>query len=123
MERYSAISKLLKALAHPARLRIVQVLAAEGEACVCHLEACLDQRQAYISQQLATLREVGLVDDRRDGLNVYYALARDDLPSLIESVGRITEEMGPDPSAAHPPAPLVTAAPDCPCPKCVTKQK
>jgi ArsR family transcriptional regulator len=120
MDIYDDIGNLMKALAHPVRLQIVQVLEAEGEACVCHLEACLDQRQAYISQQLAKLRQAGLVVDRRDGLNVYYALTRQDLPSLIKSAGRLIHRMsaGDDSSTMLPS--LTTAAADCPCPKCET---
>lgn len=46
---YSEEVKLLKALTHPARLAILEILR-DGEQCVCHMEAILQQRQAYISQ-------------------------------------------------------------------------
>lgn len=122
MDPLVATANILKVLAHPVRLQIVQVLKAEGEACVCHLEACLDQRQSYISQHLAKLREAGLVTDRKEGLNVYYALTRSDLPSLIDEVGRIAGGEG-DKKAFSGRAPfLETASPDCPCPKCSEKQ-
>ncbi|MFP3855259.1 MAG: ArsR/SmtB family transcription factor [Anaerolineales bacterium] len=84
MDGYQRVAELMKALAHPVRLQILDVLDQEGEACVCHLESRLDQRQAYISQQLSKLREVGLVSDRRDGLNVFYALSTDRLKPFIE---------------------------------------
>ncbi len=64
----------LKAIAHPARLQILDLLRG-GEMCVCHIEAALNKRQAYVSQQLMALREAGLVESRKDGLRVYYALA------------------------------------------------
>jgi DNA-binding transcriptional ArsR family regulator len=67
MNGYLKMSGLLKALGHPVRLRILQELR-QQEACVCHLEAVLRQRQAYISQQLMRLREAGLVEDRREGM-------------------------------------------------------
>jgi DNA-binding transcriptional ArsR family regulator len=55
---------LFRALMHPARLAILDLLRA-GEACVCHLEAHLGYRQAYLSQQLAILRTAGLIRDSR----------------------------------------------------------
>ena len=60
------ISRILRAISTPNRLRILTAIGT-GEACVCHLEALLDLRQAYISQQLMEMREADLVDTRRDG--------------------------------------------------------
>ena len=48
---YTLEAETLQALAHPARLEILELLR-DGEACVCHIQAMLDQRQAYISQHL-----------------------------------------------------------------------
>jgi ArsR family transcriptional regulator len=64
----------LKAMAHPERLRLLGVLRA-GEQCVCHLTAVLGQRQPYVSQQLAYLRDAGILADRKAGLRVYYHIA------------------------------------------------
>jgi len=74
----------MKALAHPVRLQILEVLRRDGECCVCHLENILGQRQAYISQQLSRLREAGLVVDRREGLNVFYSLVDESIIRLLE---------------------------------------
>jgi ArsR family transcriptional regulator len=74
---------MMKALSHPTRLQILEVLSEEGESCVCHLENRLDQRQAYISQQLARLREADLVVDRREGLFIFYALRDNALGTLL----------------------------------------
>ena len=73
-----------KALAHPVRLQILTILR-QGEACVCHLEAILHRRQAYISQQLAVLREAGLLAERKDRLFVYYSLADTNVTSVLDS--------------------------------------
>ena len=53
MDGYEQTAEMMKALSHPTRLQILEVLSEEGESCVCHLENRLGQRQAYISQQLA----------------------------------------------------------------------
>lgn len=89
MDGFERTAKILKALAHPVRLHILQLLEAEGEACVCHLEASLDQRQSYISQQLAKLREASLVEDRRDGLNVFYGLSTGTITELIDDAKKL----------------------------------
>jgi ArsR family transcriptional regulator len=81
---YDSQVKLFKALMHPARLAILEVLRT-GEACVCHLEAALGYRQAYLSQQLMVLREAGLVGDRRDGWNVYYQVTKPELFAVIDA--------------------------------------
>lgn len=66
---------LFKALADPTRLRIL-VLLAEKELCVCHLEWALGMSQAKVSRHLNVLRNAGLVQYRREGLWVFYSLAK-----------------------------------------------
>jgi len=77
-------AQIFKVLAHPARLSILEILR-EGEHCVCHIEACLGYRQAYISQQLMVLRDAGLIQDRRDGLNVFYQVINPDIYPIIDA--------------------------------------
>lgn len=92
MRGYSRAAMIFRALAHPVRLQILEILKNEGEACVCHLEAHLNQRQAYISQHLAKLREAGLVADKREGLNVFYALAFDGIEALLADAKQLALE-------------------------------
>jgi DNA-binding transcriptional ArsR family regulator len=93
MTGYDKQAKLFKALMHPARLAILDVLR-DSEQCVCHLEYLLGYRQAYISQQLSVLRENGLVQDRRDGLNIYYSTAKADIYALIDQAAHMTWQSG-----------------------------
>ena len=65
------------ALADPTRLRCLLLLASEGELCVCELTHALDVSQPKISRHLATLREAGIVDDRREGLWIHYRIHHD----------------------------------------------
>jgi DNA-binding transcriptional ArsR family regulator len=64
MESYQARAATLKAIAHPVRLHIVDILRQAPE-CVCHLSAALTKPQPYISQQLAILRQCLLPAGRR----------------------------------------------------------
>jgi ArsR family transcriptional regulator len=66
---------LLKAIADPVRLRLLNLLR-DGDVCVCHLHAALDLPQSTVSRHLAYLRRRGLVVGRKEGLWVYYRLAR-----------------------------------------------
>ena len=61
MDAYEIQSDLLKALSHSTRLAILDILR-DGEQCVCHMEATLNLRQAYISQQLMILKQAGLLE-------------------------------------------------------------
>jgi DNA-binding transcriptional ArsR family regulator len=75
-------SEFLKAMSHEARLLILCMLA-ERETSVSEIEAHMDMPQAAVSQQLARLRLDGLVTTRREGRNIYYALASDEVKTLI----------------------------------------
>ena len=74
LENAMTASNFLKAISHEGRLMILCHLAS-GEKSVTDLERLLSSRQAAVSQQLARLRLEGLVEARRDGKIIYYALA------------------------------------------------
>jgi len=109
MKIYEQETKLYKTLMHPTRLAILDLLR-EGEACVCHMEATFKFRQAYISQQLMVLRDAGLVEDRRDGLNIFYRVIRPEIFVVLDSMRQVT---GIHPSAVKPKRNA------CACPNCV----
>ena len=113
MNSYETQSDILKALSHPARLAILDILR-DGEQCVCHMEATLNLRQAYISQQLMILKEAGLVEARRDGLNLYYRVLKPEIFNVLETLKSITGMTAKLPKHKH-------ANANCPCPKCNTK--
>ncbi len=105
-------ANLLKLLAHPVRIAILKILRQE-EACVCHMEATLGYRQAYLSQQLAVLREAGIVSDRRDGWNVFYQIQDHQVLDILNISAKFL----------HSGSSGIPLKPDnCPCPKCATSQ-
>jgi DNA-binding transcriptional ArsR family regulator len=75
-------SAFLKAMSHEGRLLILCMLA-EQEKTVSEIEDVMDMPQAAVSQQLARLRLDGLVTTRREGRNIYYALASGEVKTLI----------------------------------------
>jgi ArsR family transcriptional regulator len=78
-------AETLTALAHPSRLEILELLR-DGERCVCHIQAVLDQRQAYVSQHLNILRQAGLVINRKEGKRVYYQISDPNILDVIDSL-------------------------------------
>ena len=81
-------SDFLKALSHETRL-VILCLLMEGERSVGQLEQRLRLRQPLVSQQLARLRADDLVEARRDGKNIYYAIARPEVAEIIGSLYRV----------------------------------
>ena len=112
---YKKQAQIFRALSHPVRLRNLDVLARQ-EACVCHLTALLGQRQPYVSQQLATLREAGLVTDRREGTLIYYRLADDQMAELLDHARALVVGLEGG-ELAFAPIPE-DALDNCPCPRC-----
>ncbi len=76
MERqgaYEARAEIMKALAHPSRLMIVDALA-EGEKCVCELQEIVGSSMPTVSRHLAQMKNAGMIEGRRDGNSIYYRL-------------------------------------------------
>jgi len=106
------ISTVLEEIAHPARLAILLSIR-NGEACVCHLEALLGKRQAYISQHLMALRDAGILLSRRDGKFIFYRLRDPLLLELIELAAKMQNvEISDVPTSAA-----------CTCPNCIPKHE
>jgi len=107
---YDVQAEIFKVLTHPARLAILDILR-DGEHCVCHMEAWLGYRQAYLSQQLSVLRQAGLIHDRRDGWNIYYQIADERIYKVLDQVREMTGEKAVE---------FKSTTSVCACPKCST---
>lgn len=90
-ERYQTQARILKALAHPARLRMVEELA-KGERCVCELTELVGCDISTVSKHLSLLRAVGLVETEKRGLSVYYRLCCPCIVQLLTCVERTMKE-------------------------------
>ena len=89
----AGVVPMLKALADPARLRLLSLVASHegGEACVCDLNEAFDLSQPTVSHHLKVLHDAGLLDREKRGVWVYYRVnprALADLGALIGSAGR-----------------------------------
>lgn len=75
---------LLKALAHPVRLCIVKGLIEKGECNVSYMQFCLDIPQSTVSQHLQKLKSAGIIEARRNGLEVYYMVCNNKAAELVK---------------------------------------
>lgn len=83
IERYAARTRVLKALAHPTRLFLVDELAA-GERCVCELTEGIGDDMSTVSKHLSLLRDAGVVSSERRGQQIYYRLR---VPCVLDIFG------------------------------------
>lgn len=111
IETAEQIASILQTISSPPRLAILLAIG-EREACVCHLEAMLGKRQAYISQHLMALRQAEILLDRREGRFIYYCIANPALLDLIRDAGRL--------AGVEVTTPVLPA--NCECPHCTEKQ-
>ena len=89
---YQRRADILKALAHPSRLLIVDVLNDRGELCVCDLVEVVGSDQPTVSKHLGILKQSGIIDHRRDGKNSMYRLARPCVLDFITCIERVMKE-------------------------------
>lgn len=85
-ENYNEIAEILKVLAHPVRLCIVKGLLENGGCNVSHIQCCLDAPQSTISQHLQKLRAAGIVEGKRNGLEICYTVCNPKVEDIINTL-------------------------------------
>lgn len=88
--RYEARAKVLKAMAHPSRLFIIDQLA-DGERCVCELTEMIGADKSTVSKHLSVLKSAGLVSDEKRGLQVFYTLRVPCATSLFTCIENVVK--------------------------------
>ncbi len=86
LAKYEVRAKIIKALAHPARLMIVDELAQNGERCVCELTEMVGSDMSTVSRHLAQLKQAGLLEDEKRGKMIFYRLRVKCLSNFFECV-------------------------------------
>lgn len=90
MERvYIDTAKILKAISDPKRLRIVDMLSC-GELCGCEILEAFHITQPTLSHDMKVLVEAGIVNDRREGKNIFYSLNGECLTEFKDTLHEIT---------------------------------
>ena len=79
------VAEVLKAVAHPVRLQIVELLEA-NEMCVGDIVAAVGGKQAITSQQLNMMKDKGVLNCRRNGTKVYYRIENQNVVRLLHCI-------------------------------------
>lgn len=91
--RHESLARILKSLAHPVRLYLVTALE-KGERTVGELTGMVDADVSTVSKHLSMMRAAGVLEQRKDGLRVYYRRRTDAVAGLFASVDAIAAGAG-----------------------------
>ena len=86
---------ILKGIAHPVRLAVVEALAVY-DMCVCDIAEMFHFDRTTISKHLALMKNLGILEDRKEGLKVYYSLRIRCLPSMLSCIEKVVEGNDPE---------------------------
>ena len=89
--KYSARAKIIKAMAHPTRLFIVDELS-KGEHCVCELTEMVGADMSTVSKHLTILKNAGILSDEKRGAQVYYSLGTPCVLNFFSCVESVAKE-------------------------------
>ena len=90
-EKFKKRAEIIKAMAHPARLIVIEALK-EGERCVCELNKLVDIEQSTLSRHLAVLKNSKIIQDEKRGLNVFYKLRCPCVLKYVECIENVIKE-------------------------------
>jgi DNA-binding transcriptional ArsR family regulator len=88
--RFEARARILKALAHPSRLFMVDELS-RGERCVCELTGMVGADMSTVSKHLSLLKSAGIVADEKRGTQVYYRLKTPCVLRFFDCIGDVIQ--------------------------------
>ncbi|WP_460057012.1 ArsR/SmtB family transcription factor [Spirochaeta dissipatitropha] len=80
---------VLKAMAHPSRIYIVDLIRLEGRHCVCELTEKIGADTSTISRHLALLKQAGILQTHKEGTTVYYSLACNCIDDFMNGLEKI----------------------------------
>ena len=84
------LADVLKSLAQPTRLKIIDFLRA-GERCVCEIFPAIDEEQSNTSRHLSYMQTHGILSRRKDGVKIYYAVKHPEVFEIIDRAACIVK--------------------------------
>ena len=90
-DSYARQAAVLKALAHPERLRITHILSEKSPLCVCEIQEKMGINISTLSRHLERLKKEGIVTDNREGRNIYYTLRFSCLERFLSCIDSLDE--------------------------------
>ncbi len=89
--RCVARASVIKALAHPTRVFVVEELSRHGKRCVCELTETVGADMSTVSRHLAILKSAGIVRDEKRGSQVYYRLSKQCIAGFLRCVDKMVQ--------------------------------
>jgi len=86
LDAYTDMAELFKALGHPARLCIVDGLLHNAGCNVSFMQSCLNIPQSTVSQHLAKLKAAGIIEGKREGLEIKYTVVNKEVICLVKNM-------------------------------------
>ncbi|MCB0552169.1 MAG: helix-turn-helix transcriptional regulator [Phaeodactylibacter sp.] len=93
-ERLQTASDILRAVAHPLRMKILEFVDRNEEINVNKIYNTLNLEQSITSQHLRILRQVAVVNTQRDGKYIHYSIDYDKLDTVVNAIHSFLEESG-----------------------------
>lgn len=84
IELVQEASRVLRCIGHPVRIRILEHLEESGESNVGAIQDALGLEQAAASQHLTLMRDRGILESRRDGVNVFYSIRDEKVVKILQ---------------------------------------
>jgi DNA-binding transcriptional ArsR family regulator len=89
---YEKRARIIKALGHPSRLMMVDALQHADELCVCDLQQMVGADMSTVSKHLSVLKAAGILQDRKQGLQVFYSLRVPCIAGFFDCVEAVLDE-------------------------------
>lgn len=87
IERLERVASMLKAIAHPIRIAILNLLQKQGLLSVSEIYKSLGLEQSTTSHHLVILKDKGVLKSKRDGKNTFYSLKHDNFYKVVDCIG------------------------------------
>lgn len=84
-------AEILKALAQPTRLKIIEFLR-NGERCVCEIFPAIGEEQSNTSRHLNMMLSASVLSRRKDGLKIYYAIKHPEVLDIVDTVSLVVKQ-------------------------------
>ena len=92
IKKLGEAAKKLKAMAHPLRIAIIELLMANEKLSVTEIHEKLNLEQAVTSHHLGILKDKGVLDSVREGKNIYYKLKHNQISNIVSCINTCSDK-------------------------------
>lgn len=85
-EKLEQKAELFKAISHPVRLCILEMLLRNNKSNVTDMQCCIEVSQSTVSQHIAKLRAAGILKGEREGVEIFYSISNEEIKKIIKLI-------------------------------------